>query len=145
MNCKKLPLALFLCHINPKQFFLELLPVKMGKITKKFPLINLCLSCNIRLHCVKSVRIRSYSDPLHIQSECRKMWTRIPANTDTFYAVLFTIHLRSNRLLKWQECSIDWLAALPKFSCMSYLQIALVFHRRETGKKMLINDCSNFV
>ena len=53
-------------------------------------------------HCVKSVRIRSYSRPhfsafglnteryslsLRIQSECGKMRTRITPNTDTFYAV----------------------------------------------------------
>ena len=53
-------------------------------------------------HCIKSVRIRSYSGPyfpafgltteryevsLHIQFECWKMWTRITPNTDTFYAV----------------------------------------------------------
>ena len=53
-------------------------------------------------HCVKSVRIRSYSGPhfpafvlnterngvsLRIQSECGKMGTRITPNTDTFHAV----------------------------------------------------------
>ena len=51
-------------------------------------------------HCVKSVRIRSYSGPhfpafglnteyvsLHIQSECGKMRTGITPNTDTFHAV----------------------------------------------------------
>ena len=53
-------------------------------------------------HCVKSVRIRSYSGPyfsafrlntesygvsLRIQSECGKIRTRITPNTDTFYAV----------------------------------------------------------
>ena len=53
-------------------------------------------------HCVKSVRIRSYSSPhipafglnaerygvfLRIQSECRKVGTRITPNTDSFYAV----------------------------------------------------------
>ena len=53
-------------------------------------------------HCVKSVRIWSYSGPyfpafglntgrygvaLHIQSERRKMRTRITRNTDTFHAV----------------------------------------------------------
>ena len=53
-------------------------------------------------HCVKSVRIRSYSDPHlsgfglnterysispRIESECGKMWTRINPNADTFYAV----------------------------------------------------------
>ena len=57
----------------------------------------------VRLQCVKSVRIRSYSGPyfptfglnmerfrvfLCIQSECEKMRTRITPNTDTFYAVL---------------------------------------------------------
>ena len=56
-----------------------------------------------KVHCVKSVRIRSYSGPhflafglnteryeasLRIQSECRKMRTRITPNTDTFRAVL---------------------------------------------------------
>ena len=52
--------------------------------------------------CVKSLRIRSYSDPhfpafglnterygvsLRIQPECRKMRTRITPNTDIFHAV----------------------------------------------------------
>ena len=55
------------------------------------------------MHCVKSVRIRSYSGlyfpalglnmerygiSLHIQSECGKIRTRITANTNTFHAVL---------------------------------------------------------
>ena len=55
------------------------------------------------LHCVKSVRIRSFSGPyfpafglnteicgvsLHIQSECGKMRTRKTPNTVTFHAVL---------------------------------------------------------
>ena len=44
-------------------------------------------------HCVKSVRIRCYSGPhfptfgLNIYSDCRKMWTIVTPNTDTFYAV----------------------------------------------------------
>ena len=53
-------------------------------------------------HCVKSVRIRSYSGPyisgfglnterykvsLRIQSECGKIRTRITPNMDTFHAV----------------------------------------------------------
>ena len=53
-------------------------------------------------HCVKNVRIRSYSGPyfaafglntkkysvsLRIQSECGKMRTRIAPNIDTSYAV----------------------------------------------------------
>ena len=61
---------------------------------------------NEALHCVKGVRIRSYSGPyfpafglnterysisLRIQSECGKMRTRITPNTDTFYAVLFSL------------------------------------------------------
>ena len=55
------------------------------------------------IHCVKSVRIRSYSGPhfpafglnterftesLRIQSECGKMRTRITPNRDTFYVVI---------------------------------------------------------
>ena len=61
-----------------------------------------------QIHCVKSVRIRSYSGlhfpafglnterysiSLRIQSQCGKMRTRITRNTDTFYAMnmsLFT-------------------------------------------------------
>ena len=61
-------------------------------------------SINEHHHCVKSVRIRSYSDPyfpafrlnteryrlsLRIQSECGKIRTRITPNTDTFHAVIF--------------------------------------------------------
>ena len=56
------------------------------------------------IHCVKSVRIRSYSGPhfptiglnterygvsLHIQSEYGKMRTRITPNMDTFHAVIY--------------------------------------------------------
>ena len=59
-------------------------------------------------HCVKCVRIWGYSGPhfpifelnterysvsLRIQSECRKMRTRITPNTDTFYGVAI-IHNR---------------------------------------------------
>ena len=55
---------------------------------------------NLKIHCVKSVQIRSYSGQhfpafglnmerysiyLRIISECGKMWTRITPNTDTFY------------------------------------------------------------
>ena len=57
------------------------------------------------LHCVKSVRIRSYSGSyfpafglntekygvsLRIQSECEKIRTRITPNTDTFHVVLLS-------------------------------------------------------
>ena len=56
----------------------------------------------ITFHCVKTVRIRSFSGPyfpafwlntkwygvsLRIQSKCGKMWTRKTPNTDTFHAV----------------------------------------------------------
>ena len=56
-------------------------------------------------HCVKSVRIRSYSGPhfpafglnterysvsLRMQSKCGKMRTRITPNADTFYTVEYT-------------------------------------------------------
>ena len=59
-------------------------------------------------YCVKSERIRSYSGPhfpafglnterygvsLRIQSECRKMRTRINPNTDTCQAVSLLTHL----------------------------------------------------
>ena len=61
-----------------------------------------------QMHCVKSVRIRSYSGPyflafglnkerdsvyFRIQFECGKLRTRVTPNTDTFCAVLVTIIL----------------------------------------------------
>ena len=74
-------------------------------------------------HCVKSVRIRSYSGPhfpafglnserygvsLRIQSECGKMLTRITANTDTFNATHlpseFKLNLHKNILLRKFLC-----------------------------------------
>ena len=70
-------------------------------------------------HCVKSVRIRSYSGPhfpafglnmerysvsLRIQSEYGKMRTRTTPNTDTFYAVfgltMFCWHIEMEKLIK---------------------------------------------
>ena len=63
------------------------------------------------IHCVKSAHIRSYSGPhfpifgqnterysvsLHIQSKCRKIWTRITPNTDTFYTVISRSNLPSS-------------------------------------------------
>ena len=57
------------------------------------------------MHCVKRLRIRSYSGPhfpafglnteryvisLRIQSKCGKSLTRITPNTDTFYRALWT-------------------------------------------------------
>ena len=67
-------------------------------------LMDVVLVC--LLHCVKNVRIRSFSGPyfstfgpntegysvsLRIRSECRKMWTRKTPNTDTLHAVLLTL------------------------------------------------------
>ena len=61
------------------------------------------------IHCVKSVRIQSYSGTyfpafglnmdrysvsLRIQSECRKIQTKITPNTNTFHAVIFSISVR---------------------------------------------------
>ena len=51
--------------------------------------------CRNSSHCVKSLRIQSFSDPyfprhvvsLRTQSECRKIRTRKTSNTDTFYEV----------------------------------------------------------
>ena len=61
------------------------------------------------MHCLKSVRIRSYSglhfpafglnmerygvsEEFHgIQSECGKIWTRITANTNAFHAVMYLL------------------------------------------------------
>ena len=69
-------------------------------------------------HCVKSVRIRSYSAPyfptfwlnteryrvsLRIQSECGKIRTIITLNTDTFYAVAVDRWLR--KVTHWGGCS----------------------------------------
>ena len=68
----------------------------------------------ISKHCVKSVCIRSYSSPyfpafgpntniygvpLRIQSEYRKIRSRITPNADTFYAVkiLLTLHPESTQ------------------------------------------------
>ena len=73
---------------------------------------------SLRVHCVKSVRIRSYSGPYFSgfrlnterysisfcnQFECGKIRTRINPNTDTFYAVLVfncTLSTKNSRYLK---------------------------------------------
>ena len=71
-------------------------------------------------HCVKSVRIWSYSGPyfpafalnterygvsLHIQSECRKIRTRITTNTDTFHAVSMKGNILKSTEAAHQRCS----------------------------------------
>ena len=71
---------------------------------ERYQLIFIMEKINIiYIHCVKSVRIRSYSGPsfptfgqnmgrysvsLRIHLECGKTWTRITSNADTFYAVI---------------------------------------------------------
>ena len=70
------------------------------------------------LHCVESIRIRSYSGPsfpvfglntkrysvsLRIQSECGKIRTIIGQNTDTFYAVLITI--KTDTIMRFKNSS----------------------------------------
>ena len=73
--------------------------------------MTLCL-----LHCVKSVRIRSFSGShyypafglnterygvsLRIQSECGKMRTRITPNMDTFHAVTYVLHTAIISIMK---------------------------------------------
>ena len=67
----------------------------------------------LNLHCVKSVRIQSYSGPyfpafglntkrysvsIRIQIECGKIQTRITPNKDSFYAV------RSMQYMSIQKC-----------------------------------------
>ena len=73
---------------------------------------------------MKSVRIRSHSGPyfsafglntetysvsLRIQSECRKVWTRITLNTGTVYAVLKSIKKNLNKGFK---CSREKILSL---------------------------------
>ena len=77
---------------------------------------------NSTTHCVKSVRIQSYSGPhfsafgltteryrvsLRIQSECVKLRTRITPNTDTFYAV--TLQSRSIKIIMYGSETISSL------------------------------------
>ena len=50
-------------------------------------LVSLIHTCSI-LHCVKCVRIRSYSVFSPNAGKWGKIWTRIFPNTDTFYAAL---------------------------------------------------------
>ena len=74
------------------------------------------VQCYNKLHCVKSVRIRSYSGPyffpafglntercgvsLRIQSKCGEKRTRITPNTDTFDAVLNPLRIYSLKFSK---------------------------------------------
>ena len=71
-----------------------------------------------RLHCIKSVRIQSYSGPyfpafgrntesygvsLRIQSECRKIGTRTTLNKDTFQVVPIRKIHSVNLLIHWEN------------------------------------------
>ena len=60
-------------------------------------------------HCVKSVRIRSYSGPHFSAFGCGKMRTRITPNTDTFY----TVYVMLNSLLTPEFWSVKWMATTP--------------------------------
>ena len=91
----------------------------------------------IQVHCVKSVRIRSFSGPyfpacglntkrygvsLRIHSECRKMLTGKTPNMDTFLAVVF--YLRFKRNYSVIPTGINNLRfALVKFSKESFKNI----------------------
>ena len=84
-----------------------------NKNTRKSDSLQSCQEKH--LHCVKIVRIRSFSVlhlrafrlnteicevNLRIQSECVKIWTRNTPNTDTFHAVLILlVFLRSTYLV----------------------------------------------
>ena len=82
-----------------------------------------------KVHCVKSVRIRSYFGlhfpafglnterygvPLRIQSKCGKMRTRITPNTDNFHAVIFSMWLKNIHLY-----SLWNLEKIAKFHLLS--------------------------
>ena len=49
----------------------------------------------VYIHCVKSIRIRSYGVSLRIQSECGKIRTRITPNTDTFCPMIWMNSLQN--------------------------------------------------
>ena len=88
------------CNFTKKVFW------SLGNFLSKMELLAKIFGKSFRgSHCVKSVRIRSYSGPyfpafglnterysvsLRTQSECGKIWTRITPNADTFYAVMRT-------------------------------------------------------
>ena len=93
----------FAASLNKTVFHSGILPVsRKHKTLKLIKSKNQNSKNNGYIHCVKSVRIRSYSGPhfsafrlnmekfgvsLRIQSECGKMQITISPNTDIFYAV----------------------------------------------------------
>ena len=77
----------------------ETLTIQQASILNRQLFSKKLVSLDSHVHCMKNVRIRSYSSPhfpalglntdkLRIQSKCGKMWTRIDPNMDTFYAVV---------------------------------------------------------
>ena len=85
-------------------------------------------------HCVKSIRIRSYSGSffpafglnkeryvsLPIQSKYGKMWTRITPNTDTFYVV------KGHKVLP-QFCHF-MKSCMARWYCFSFMTIFAQIH-----------------
>ena len=101
------------------------------------------------LHCVKSIRIRSYSGPhfltfglnskrysvsLRIQSECEKMRTKITPNTSTFYAVLHISLIYQITIC----CSIVIYFAVVWFTCF------LCLFQEEIFLKQLAIHCPEY-
>ena len=98
------------CNFTKKVFW------SLGNFLSKMELLAKIFGKSFRgSHCVKSVRIQSYSGPyfpafglnteryserysvsLRIQSECEKIQARITPNTDTFYAVTHILHTSSS-------------------------------------------------
>ena len=70
----------------------------LGRVEDNFLINQMILLQSLTLHCLKSVRIQSYSGPhfpafglnterYGVRSECGKMRTRITLNMDIFHAV----------------------------------------------------------
>ena len=107
----------------------SLIWLKLVVTTPKLIHIGVMLISKLRiflvLHCVKSVRIWSFSGPyfpaygrnterysvaLRIQAECGKIWTRKHPNTYTFYAVLikkYEVSLLVSCILSWLTISLQ--------------------------------------
>ena len=95
---------------NAAFFFAKYICDDINALIRSLKFHNELKEINI-IHCVKSVRIRSYSGPhfsafglntercrvsLRIQSRCRKMQSRITPNTDTFHAVI-SVHKKKSK------------------------------------------------
>ena len=96
-------------------------------------------------HCVKSVRIRSYSGPyipafglntegyevsLRVQSECGKIQIRITPTTDIFYAVSLISNLLTASSKKLHKvCAIFLLYEITIFFSIRVIPVELIFSR----------------